>query len=69
MKSIAERTGGRYADIDRFEAGSLLASMSAPRRERLALSRRPLWSSPAWLALLGAALVLEWLLRRRAGLL
>jgi hypothetical protein len=69
LKSIAERTGGRYADLDRFDAGSLLGSMAAPRRERLTLSRRGFWASPIWLGLLGAALILEWLLRRRAGLL
>jgi hypothetical protein len=67
LKAVAERTGGRYADMDRFDAGALAASLAPPKRERLALSRRALWTSSAWLWALCSVLFAEWFLRRRGG--
>ncbi|MBI5243684.1 MAG: hypothetical protein HY922_08390 [Elusimicrobia bacterium] len=69
LKSLAERTGGRYADLDRFDAKTLLASLAPARRERVALSRRAAWASPLWLFALAGVLIFEWLLRRRGGYL
>ncbi|MCK9463305.1 MAG: VWA domain-containing protein [Proteobacteria bacterium] len=66
LRGIAESTGGRFGvdavDFDHLERAD------TPTREILSRKDSPLWSHPAAFLLLFAALLGEWLLRRRIGL-
>jgi hypothetical protein len=66
LRGVSESSGGHHAadaiDLD------LVAHAEIPTREILAREDSPLWNHPLAFALLFAALLGEWLLRRRAGL-
>lgn len=67
LKSVADRTGGRYFDLDRVDLEGLLAELPPVQRDRSVLSRSAVWSWPAWLWVSIALLLCEWFLRRRRG--
>jgi uncharacterized membrane protein len=70
LKSVAEKSGGRYADLDRADPAAWSGDEQAQvRRERAVLGRRSLWTSAAWFWIIGVLLTAEWFLRRRKGLL
>jgi hypothetical protein len=68
LRGAAEATGGRYYTTK--TVGRLLDEL--PRPEPIAVERlpeEPLWNSPWMLTALCAALGIEWLVRRRSGML
>ncbi|MEK9145782.1 MAG: hypothetical protein AAB339_09255, partial [Elusimicrobiota bacterium] len=65
----AQRSGGRYADMERVDEKEWLKALGPAREERRALERTPLWPRRAWLWTLAALLCAEWFLRRRMGYL
>ena len=74
LQETAERSGGpgpgpggRYADLDRVPAREWLEALPPVRRESEVLRRYEPFDSQAWLWLIAAVLILEWLLRRRLG--
>ncbi|MCX5790100.1 MAG: glutamine amidotransferase, partial [Elusimicrobia bacterium] len=74
LQETAERSGGpgpgpggRYADLDRVPAREWLEALPPVRRESEVLRRYQPFDSQAWLWLIAAVLILEWLLRRRLG--
>ena len=69
LSTLADRTGGSYQDLHRAELQRLLAALPPVRTERFVASLKVLWTQGAWLWVLCGALLAEWLLRRRRGLL
>jgi len=69
LSALAGRTGGSYQDLHRADLKGLLAALPPVRTERFVASRLALWTHGAWLWAVCGALLVEWLLRRRRGLL
>jgi len=69
LQGLASLTGGAYADLRTVDPSELLDRLPAVRKERTVRARHALWSWPAWLWVLAALLLAEWVLRRRAGFL
>ncbi|MBI4348799.1 MAG: hypothetical protein HY553_18315, partial [Elusimicrobia bacterium] len=67
LQELAERSGGRYADLDRAPVPDWLEALPPVRREAEVLRRFNPWDAQAWLWLVAALLTLEWLMRRRLG--
>lgn len=69
LKSLADRAGGRYADLDRVELDAWLDALPPIRGRSGVVDRSALWSWSGWLWIVAALLLAEWLIRRRRGYL
>jgi hypothetical protein len=68
MQQAAKISGGRYYNW--FDAGRLARDLPPGQRVRIeSLPPQPIWNSPLVAGLLVAMLTLEWILRRRHGML
>ena len=68
LRQTAERTGGKAFSI--FNATDFTDALPPPRQQALeGLPLRPLWNRPWGIGLFVLVLSLEWLLRRRCGML
>lgn len=67
LSQLAERAGGRYADISRMGARPWLEALPPVRTDREVAGRWHLWAWPGWMWAMMALLLLEWFLRRLAG--
>ena len=66
LKVLADRTGGAYVAESEMDS---LSDLLKPRQSgKLEESRWTLWQSYPWFIAIVALLTLEWLFRKRAGL-
>ncbi|MBI3549832.1 MAG: hypothetical protein HY078_12410 [Elusimicrobia bacterium] len=67
LSRIATRASGRYSDLDRADAGSLIAALPPVRTQGEVMRRWHVWTWTGWLWVLLALFGAEWYLRRRWG--
>ncbi|MBI4425910.1 MAG: hypothetical protein HY554_19425 [Elusimicrobia bacterium] len=67
LQEAADRSGGRYSDLERAPLAERLDALPPVRRESEVLQRVNPWDAQAWMWLAAALLLAEWLLRRRLG--
>jgi uncharacterized membrane protein len=63
LHSLADKTGGQYAHVSRFDR--LVAKLSVQQHERRVLAEHRLYYPPACWSLIVGLLTWEWLLRRK----
>lgn len=71
MKQLADISGGRYADADTFDSllDHILSRQDMRSQERVRTSEFELWNLPSFLTIIVMLFGIEWLLRKRNGML
>lgn len=67
LKKMAYDTGGRYYDEYNFSLAELFDKLRKIKQKTV-LEKAPISSSGAWLIIIAALLIFEWILRRKKGL-